>query len=180
MGEVYRATDTVLGRSVAIKILPQSFASDPERLARFEHEAKTLASLNHSNIAQIYGFEKAGDIPALIMELVEGPTLAERLAAGAMPIGEAIEVAKQIADGAGSGAREGDRSPRSEARQREDHAARRGQDSRLRSRGSDSHFPTRGRERDSLSHARAGHERRPHHGHCCVHVTRTGKRQTSR
>ena len=99
MGEVYRATDTVLGRSVAIKILPESFASDPERLARFELEAKTLASLNHPNIAQIYGFEKANDIPALVMELVEGPTLAERLAGGAMPIAEALEVAKQMADG---------------------------------------------------------------------------------
>ena len=80
MGMVYRATDTTLDRSVAIKVLPDSFAADPERLARFEREAKTLASLNHPNIAQIYGFEKAGGTPALVMELVDGPTLADRIA----------------------------------------------------------------------------------------------------
>jgi len=72
MGEVYRATDTTLGRQVAIKILPDAFGSDPERLARFEREAKTLASLNHPHIAAIYGFEKSGGVAALVMELVEG------------------------------------------------------------------------------------------------------------
>jgi serine/threonine protein kinase len=86
MGEVYRATDTTLGRDVAIKVLPEAFAHDPDRLARFEREAKTLAALNHPNIAQIYGLEhgsaEAGhDVRALVMELVEGPTLAERIAA---------------------------------------------------------------------------------------------------
>ena len=80
MGEVYRATDTTLGRQVAIKILPDAFASDPERLARFEREAKTLASLNHPHIAAIYGFEKSAGMHALVMELVEGPTLADRIA----------------------------------------------------------------------------------------------------
>ena len=75
MGQVYRATDTTLGRQVAIKILPDAFASDPERLARFEREAKTLASLNHPHIAAIYGFEKSAGMHALVMELVEGPTL---------------------------------------------------------------------------------------------------------
>jgi len=85
MGEVYRATDTTLGRQVAIKVLPDVFAQDPERLARFEREAKTLASLNHSNIAQIYGLEKADGIRALVMELVEGPTPAERIAQGRIP-----------------------------------------------------------------------------------------------
>jgi serine/threonine protein kinase len=77
MGEVYRATDTNLGRQVAIKVLPDAFAHDPDRLARFEREAKTLASLNHPNIAIIHGLEKTDGIRALVMELVEGPTLAE-------------------------------------------------------------------------------------------------------
>ncbi len=79
MGEVYRATDTTLNRQVAIKVLPESLASDAERVARFEREAKTLASLNHPNIAQIYGFEKSSGVHALVMELVEGPTPADHL-----------------------------------------------------------------------------------------------------
>ncbi len=98
MGQVYRATDTTLGRQVAIKILPDAFASDPERLARFEREAKTLASLNHPHIAAIYGFEKSGGVRALVMELVEGEDLSERLARGAIPIDEALPIARQIAD----------------------------------------------------------------------------------
>ena len=98
MGEVYRATDTNLGRQVAIKILPDAFAHDPERLARFEREAKTLASLNHPNIAIIHGLEKADGIRALVMELVEGPTLADRIAQGPISIDEALPIAKQIAD----------------------------------------------------------------------------------
>ena len=98
MGEVYRALDTTLGRQVAIKVLPDTFAHDPERLARFEREAKTLASLNHPNIAQIYGLEKADGIRALVMELVEGPTLADRIAQGAIPIDEALPIATQIAE----------------------------------------------------------------------------------
>lgn len=80
MGEVYRATDTSLGRQVAIKVLPDVFAQDADRLARFEREAKTLAALNHPNIAQIYGLEKSTGIRALVMELVEGPTLADVIA----------------------------------------------------------------------------------------------------
>jgi Tol biopolymer transport system component len=98
MGEVYRALDTNLGRQVAIKILPDIFASDPERLARFEREAKTLATLNHSNIAQIYGFEKADGIRVLVMELVEGETLADRIARGPVPLNEALAFARQILD----------------------------------------------------------------------------------
>ena len=98
MGEVWCATDTNLGRQVAIKILPDAFAHDPERLARFEREAKTLASLNHPNIAQIYGLEKTDGIRALVMELVEGPTLADRIAQGPIPIDEALPIAKQIAE----------------------------------------------------------------------------------
>ena len=98
MGEVYRATDTTLARSVAIKVLPESVASDVERLARFEREAKTLASLNHPNIAQVYGFEKSDGVRAIVMELVEGPTLADRIAAGPIPIDEALQIARQIAE----------------------------------------------------------------------------------
>jgi serine/threonine protein kinase/Tol biopolymer transport system component len=97
MGEVWCATDTNLGRQVAIKILPDAFAHDPERLARFEREAKTLASLNHPNIAQIYGLEKTDGIRALVMELVEGPTLADRIAQGPIPVDEALPIARQIA-----------------------------------------------------------------------------------
>jgi Tol biopolymer transport system component len=97
MGQVYRATDTTLGRQVAIKILPEAFASDPARLARFEREAKTLASLNHPHIAAIYGFEKSSGIHALVMELVEGEDLSQRIARGAIPIEEAIPLARQIA-----------------------------------------------------------------------------------
>ena len=98
MGEVYRATDTKLGRDVAIKVLPESFATDPERLARFEREARTLAALNHPNIAAIYGLEDSGDTKALVMELVPGSTLADRIAQGVVPVEEALPVAKQIAE----------------------------------------------------------------------------------
>jgi serine/threonine protein kinase len=98
MGQVYRATDTTLGRQVAIKILPDAFAADPDRLARFEREAKTLASLNHPYIAAIYGFEKSGGLHALVMELVEGEDLSQRIARGAIPIDEALPIAKQIAE----------------------------------------------------------------------------------
>src|SRR2546422_4277197 len=94
MGEVYRATDTKLGRDVAIKILPESFAHDPDRMARFKREAQVLASLNHPNIAAIYGVEDR----ALVMELVEGPTLEERIAQGAMPLEETLPIARQIAE----------------------------------------------------------------------------------
>ncbi len=79
MGEVYRATDTTLNRQVAVKVLPEPLAADAERIARFEREAKTLASLNHTNIAQIYGFEKSSGVHALVMELVGGLTLADRI-----------------------------------------------------------------------------------------------------
>src|SRR5471032_1788096 len=98
MGQVYRATDTTLDRQVAIKILPDAFASDPERLARFEREAKTLASLNHPHIAAIHGFEKSGGLHALVMELVEGEDLSQRIARGAIPLDEALPIARQIAD----------------------------------------------------------------------------------
>jgi serine/threonine-protein kinase len=98
MGEVYRATDTNLKRAVALKILPASVEGDPDRIARFQREAELLAALNHSNIAQVYGLERGGGISALVMELVEGPTLADRIAAGALPVDEALAIAKQIAE----------------------------------------------------------------------------------
>jgi len=108
MGEVYRAKDTKLGRDVALKVLPELFARDPDRLARFEREAQLLASLNHPNIAQIYGIEGVGSVPlagetrpgglALVLELVEGPTLAERIKQGPIPLAEALAIATQIAD----------------------------------------------------------------------------------
>jgi serine/threonine-protein kinase len=98
MGEVYRATDTNLKRSVAIKVLPASVAADAERLARFQREAELLAAFNHPNIAQIHGLEKSDGTIALVMELLEGPTLADRIAHGAIPIDEALPIAKQIAD----------------------------------------------------------------------------------
>src|SRR6202158_1731157 len=98
MGEVYRARDTRLDRDVAIKILPEAFATDPERLARFEREAKTLASLNHPNIAHIHGLEQTIGGRALVMELVEGEDLSQRIARGAIPLDEALPIARQIAD----------------------------------------------------------------------------------
>src|SRR5688572_20129642 len=99
MGEVYRARDTRLGREVAIKILPEPFANDEERLRRFEREAKTLASLNHPNVAQIFGVDQVGDTCFLVLELVPGETLEERLKRGALPLAAALDVCKQIAEG---------------------------------------------------------------------------------
>ena len=98
MGEVYRARDSKLGRDVAIKVLPEEFAHDPERMARFQREAKFLASLNHSNIASIHGLEDSDGTRALVMELVEGPTLADRIRSGAIPLDEALPIARQICD----------------------------------------------------------------------------------
>ena len=98
MGQVYQATDTKLNRQVALKILPEAFATDPDRLARFQREAQVLASLNHPGIAAIYGIEESGDTRALVLELVEGPTLADRIAQGPIPVDEALPIAKQIAE----------------------------------------------------------------------------------
>ena len=105
MGEVYRARDTKLNRDVAVKVLPELFALDTDRVARFKREAHVLASLNHPNIAAIYGFEEAPStrsgqvaVQALVLELVEGPTLADRIARGRMPLDEALPVARQIAE----------------------------------------------------------------------------------
>jgi Tol biopolymer transport system component len=98
MGEVYRATDTNLKRSVALKVLPESVAGDPDRLARFQREAEVLAALNHTNIAHIHGLEKSGGITSLVMELVEGPTIADRIASGPIALEEALPTAIQIAE----------------------------------------------------------------------------------
>ena len=98
MGQVYQATDTKLNRQVALKILPEAFASDPDRLARFQREAQVLASLNHPNIAAIHSLEDSAGTKALVLELVEGPTLADRIAQGPIPVDEALPIAKQIAE----------------------------------------------------------------------------------
>src|ERR1700686_2283650 len=98
MGQVYRARDTMLNRDVALKILPDLFASDPDRLARVTREAQTLASLNHPNIAHIHGLEESNGVRALVMELVECEDLSQRLARGAIPIDEALPIAKQITE----------------------------------------------------------------------------------
>ena len=98
MGEVYRATDTNLKRQVALKVLPAAVSSHPDHLARLQREAEVLAALNHPNIAHIHGLEKAEGTLALVMELVEGPTLADRIVAGAMPLDQALPIATQMAD----------------------------------------------------------------------------------
>ena len=119
MGEVYRARDTKLNRDVALKVLPDLFANDVERLARFTREAQTLASLNHSNIATVYGIEESGSVRALsVMELVEGEDLSQRIAQGPVPLDEALAVASQIAE-APRRRMSRNYSPRPEARQRE-------------------------------------------------------------
>src|SRR5262245_60354255 len=96
MGEVYRARDTQLNRDVALKVLPDAFALDHDRLARVKREAHVLASINHPNIATIYGIEESTGRPALVLELVEGPTLADRVAQGPIGLDEAVAIAKQV------------------------------------------------------------------------------------
>ncbi len=98
MGEVYRARDTNLNRDVAIKVLPPTVTTDPDQLARFRREAQLLACLNHPHIAQIYGLEEADGLPAIVMELVDGPTLADRIARGPIPADEALPIARQVAE----------------------------------------------------------------------------------
>jgi serine/threonine protein kinase len=98
MGEVYRARDPKLQRDVALKILPEIFASDPDRSTRFEREARTLAALNHAHIAGIYGFEESNGVRALALEFVDGETLADRIVRGPIPIDETLSIARQIAE----------------------------------------------------------------------------------
>ena len=134
MGEVYRARDSKLGRDVAIKILPRAVTSDPSRLARFEREARMLAALNHPNICAIYGLEEADGLRFLILELVEGGTLAEqdRGQRGGLPIAEALTIARQIVDALEVAHEKGHHPPRPEARERQHHAGRRGEGAGLR------------------------------------------------
>ena len=99
MGEVYRAKDTRLEREVAIKVLPEHFAEDEERLRRFEREAKSIAALNHPNVAQIHSVDQVDETCFLVLELVPGETLEDRIARGALPIDEAVDVCRQIAEG---------------------------------------------------------------------------------
>src|SRR5207244_3429228 len=98
MGEVYQAMDSKLGRSVAIKLLPAAFASDPERLSRFRREAQLLASLNHPNIAQIYGLEESGETRCIVMELIGGETLQALIKKGPIPIEQVVTIARQIGE----------------------------------------------------------------------------------
>ena len=98
MGEVYRARGTKLHRDVALKVLPEAFTFDSDRLARFQREAQVLASLNHPNIAAIYGLEESDGVRALVLEFVEGPTLADRIAQGPIPLDEGLPIARQIAE----------------------------------------------------------------------------------
>ena len=133
MGEVWRAEDTKLGRDVALKMLPEVFAQDPERLARFEREARVLASLSHPNIAGIHGLEEVDGKRFLVMELVDGETVAERIQRGPMPVEEAARIAKQIAEAVESAHEKGVDSPRPEAGERQDHAGWAGQGAGLRS-----------------------------------------------
>ena len=98
MGEVYRARDTKLERDVAIKVLPDELAADPDRLARFEREAKLLAALSHANIGAIHGLEESDGVRFLVLELIEGESLERRLQRGAIPVSEALDIARQIAE----------------------------------------------------------------------------------
>ena len=135
MGEVHRARDIKLNRDVALKVLPDSFVNDPDRLARFQREAHVLASLNHPNIAAIYGVEEVSSRQsrALVMELVDGPTLAERIADGPIPLDEAIAIAAQIAEALGAAHDQGVDSSRSETGEHQGEAGRHGEGARLRS-----------------------------------------------
>ena len=132
MGEVYRARDTKLNRDVAIKVLLPAVADDPDRLARFSREAQLLASLNHPHIAQIHGLEDAGGQHALVMELVEGATLADRIARGALTVDEALPHREADRRGAGSRARARHRPSGSEAGEHQDSRGRHGEGARLR------------------------------------------------
>jgi serine/threonine protein kinase len=134
MGQVFRATDTRLKRQVAIKVLPPAVTADAERLARFQREAEVVASLNHPNIAAIYGLEEAGVMTALVMELVEGDDLSQRIARGAIPIEEALPIAKQVAEALDAGARARYRPSRSQARQHQGPRGRDREGARLRPR----------------------------------------------
>ncbi len=179
MGQVYRARDTTLDRDVAIKVLPEDFAADADRLARFEREAKLLASLNHPNIATIHGFDETAGVRFIAMELVEGQSLDERIAAsGRIEVGEAIEIARRIAL-AFEAAQGRCGSSRSKARQRAGDGRRDGQGARLRARQG-----RRGRWRrdvgrqEPLAHHHGSNRYRRDHGHRLLQESRAGAGQT--
>jgi len=132
MGEVFRARDTQLNRDVALKVLPADFAADADRLARFQREAQVLASFNHPHIAQIYGLADEEGTRALVMELVEGPTLADRIERGPVPVEEALPMTVQLAEALEYGPRARHSSPRPKALQHKDHARRRRESAGLR------------------------------------------------
>jgi serine/threonine protein kinase len=125
MGVVYKAHDTRLGRTVALKVLPAGAAADPERRRRFEQEARAVAALNHPHICTLYDIGREGDTDYLVMEFLDGQTLAARLAKGALPRAQALEYAVQIAQALAPCPRRGHRPPRPQARQRDDHGIRR-------------------------------------------------------
>ena len=179
MGVVYRARDRKLGRDVAIKVLPDDPAGDPGRVARFEREARMLAAVNHPTIAAIYGAEEDGSTRYIVMELVEGETLAQRLAGGPLPIADALRVGLPDRRGARVRAREGHHPPGPQAREHQDHARGQGQGPRLRAR-QDDEPPVRGRH-VALADGRhgdvdAGRDRR----HTGVHEPGAGARQGDR
>ena len=132
MGEVWRATDTQLNRDVALKIPPEAFATDPDCLARFQREAQVLVSLNHPSIAAIYGIEEEEGTRALVLELVKGPPLADRIAKGPIPLDEALPIAKQIAEALEAAHEAGRHLPRLEASQHQGQGRRHGQGAGLR------------------------------------------------
>jgi eukaryotic-like serine/threonine-protein kinase len=132
MGEVYRAKDTRLAREVAVKVLPESLASDQERLRRFEKEAKSASALNHPNFVTIHNIGSESGVSYIAMELVDGMTLREQLASGPLPIKKLLQIAPQIAEGPRQGARGRDRSSGSEARERDGEEGRARQDPGLR------------------------------------------------
>ena len=142
MGEVYRASDTNLNRDVALKVLPDVVADDPDRLARFTREAQTLAALNHPNIAHIHGLEESGGVRALVMELVEGEDLADASHGAPIPLDEALPIAKQIAEALEAAHEQRHRPSRSQAGEHQGSPRRHGEGARLRPRKGAAQTPT--------------------------------------
>ena len=188
MGEVYRARDAKLGREVAIKVLPPAFTSDPGRLARFDREARTLAALNHPNICAIHGFEHADEIRFLVLELVGGETLADRLAGtrGTAPAVRALPRARRPAHratdraGARLRPRARHRPSRSETGEHQNHAGWRGEGAGLRSRQSDCRRCRGRRSRTGAERHARRHDRRRPPRHAGLHESRAGARQAGR
>ena len=179
MGEVYRAHDTSLKRDVALKVLPEELLTDANRLARFQHEAEVLASLSHGNVAHIYGLERSDGRTALVMELVEGSTLAERIGQGPLPPSEALDVATADRRRARSRARARHRASRSEAAQHQAQARRYGQGPRLRHRqGARPARDERAAPQALTTPAMTRGRHRARHGR--VHVARAGARRSRR